>query len=136
MKVWIGYGSEHSANLVIIGKFASGKKANAALALLNEATRIAREDEAAGRLKAGELTTKFTDAQMKLCEKTNFSVNFGDPEQLLYDFDSKVEADKVVITTDEMEINVFLKILIHEGAKVEVYSAHEHVGQYGRQTKE
>ena len=47
MKVWIGYGSEHSANLVIIGKFASGKKANAALALLNEATRIAREDEAA-----------------------------------------------------------------------------------------
>ena len=73
---------------------------------------------------------------MKLCEKTNFSVNFGDPEQLLYDFDSKVEADKVVITTDEMEINVFLKILIHEGAKVEVYSAHEHVGQYGRQTKE
>ena len=30
MKIWLGYGSEHSANLVIIGKFELAKEARVA----------------------------------------------------------------------------------------------------------
>jgi hypothetical protein len=33
---------------------------------------------------------------------------------------------KVVINTDEIEVSAFLKLLIDNGAKVEVYSAHDY----------
>jgi len=131
MKVWIGYGSEHSANLVIIGKFASSDKARATLDLLNEATRIARADEQAGRLTAGEPATKFSDDQIEFYKRTSLSL---DPEQLLYEFHARQESDRVVVTTEEMAINSLLSALLHGGAKIEVYSAHEHGGPYGRGT--
>lgn len=132
MKVWMGYGSEHSANLVIIGKFENANKAAEALDLLNQATAIARADEAAGRLKAGDVSKHFSDAQLELFGKTNLSLGYGGPEQLLNDFSAKQTRDQVVITTEELEINSFLQILLHKSAKVEVYSAHDYPGQHGR----
>lgn len=132
MKVWMGYGSEHSANLVIIGKFKDVAEATEALNLLNEATEIARDDERAGHISAGDFTKKFSEAQMDLFKRTNLSLGYGGPEQLLYDFSAKISGDSVIITTEEDEINSFLKILLHHSAKVEVYSAHEHDGAHGR----
>jgi hypothetical protein len=136
MKVWVGYGSEHSANLVIIGRFENANEAQKSLDLLNEAVQVARRDEDSGFIKAGSVANKFTDAQMELFRKSNLSLNYGDPEQFLCDFASRREGDRVVITTDESDINAFLKVLLHGGAKMEVYSAHDHGGQYGRRTKE
>ncbi|TRC87672.1 hypothetical protein FJV80_13145 [Mesorhizobium sp. WSM4310] len=132
MKVWIGYGSEHSANLVIIGKFESAGAAKSTLDTLTEATNIALADEAAGRLKAGEVTKNFSKDQLEFYQRTNLAL---DPEQLLYEFHARVEGDRVVITTEESEINSLLKALLHGGAKIEVYSAHDHGGPYGRRTK-
>lgn len=136
MKVWVGYGSENSANLVIIGKFESTQKADEALKLLEEATRIARADESAGRLTAGSMTSKFSHDMMDFFRRTNFaSFAYGDPEQLLYDYRVAREPGKLVLTTEELEINAFMKLFIHFGAKVEVYSAHDHGGAYGRHTR-
>ena len=136
MKIWFGFGSEHSANLVIIGTFASSDDAAKALDLLNEATDIARADEGAGRLKAGEVSKKFSDGLLDLATTKNFaSFSYGDPEELLYDFNAVRGGSKVVVTTDELDVNAFLKILIHHGAKVEVYSAHDHDSRYGRHTR-
>ena len=134
MKVWVGYGSEHSSNLVIIGKFSTPKKAEDALQLLNEASHIAQSDADAGRLKAGSVLNEFTEAQMDLFRRTNLSLNHGDPEQLLYEFHTKQDGDKLVITTEEYDVNVFVKLLLHGEAKIEVYSAHDYGGPYGRQT--
>ncbi|MDX3967702.1 MAG: DUF6375 family protein [Bradyrhizobium sp.] len=135
MKIWFGYGSEHSANLVIIGEFKGADDAQSSLDLLNRAVEVARSDEKAGRLNAGAVASKFTDAQMDLFRATELSLNYGDPEQLLLDFDARREGKKVVITTEEQDINAFMKVLLHGGAKVEVYSAHAHGGPYGRRTK-
>lgn len=132
MKVWYGFGSEHSANLVLIGEFETADLANETLDLLNEATDIARADEAAGRLNAGTVLKGFTDDQMEFFKKTNLSFNYGDPESLLFDFDAKRVDSSVVITTEEFEIGAFMKTLLHKGAKIQVYSAHDHPDGFGR----
>lgn len=134
MKIWFGYGSEHSANLVIIGEFSSPEKAAEALNLLNDAAQVATADEADGLLKPGVVQTHFTDRQMALWRRTSLSFSHGDPEQLLYDLRPRREGSRVVITTEENDINALLKILLHHGAKIGVYSAHDHGGPYGRPT--
>jgi hypothetical protein len=133
MKVWIGYGSEHSANLVIIGTFKSPQEAQTSLDLLVEATRIARDDEAAGLLKAGSPGTGFSNAMVAFFTASNVaSFGYNDPEQLLYDYWVSRDENKVIVKTEEMEISPFLKIFLDRGAKIEVYSAHSHQGPYGR----
>jgi len=80
MKVWIGYGSENSSNLVIIGTFKTAKQAEEVLGLLNEATRIAQADESAGRPAPGSTPTEFSDAMMESFNNTNFaSFGYADP---------------------------------------------------------
>ena len=134
MKLWNGYGSEHSANMVLIGTFESADKAEEAVKLLEEVTEIARADEAAGRLVAGQVPKDFSDGIMDLYRRTQLNLNYGDPEELLYDYDATREADKVVITTDELLLSAFIKVMLHGGAKIELYSRHEHNGPYGRPT--
>jgi hypothetical protein len=132
MKIWFGYGSEHSANLVIIGRFKDAGDAQEALGLLEEATEIARADEEDGLLDPSTVSKKFSPRQMAFFEKRSLPMNYGDPEQLLYDFSAKRDEDRVVITTDEYDVQAMLKVLLHKGAKIEVYSAHDHPGGYGR----
>lgn len=132
MKIWYGYGSEHSANLVLIGHFDSADKAQAALELLNEAAAVARADDDDGLLQPGR--REFSERQMELFRRKSLSVNYGDPEQFLSDYNARRVGNQVVITTEENDINAFLKVLLHEGGKIEVYSAHNYASPYGRQT--
>jgi hypothetical protein len=132
MKIWFGYGSEHSANLVMIGTFKDIGDAQEALDLLNEATEIARADEQDGLLDPSTVSKKFSPRQMAFFKQRNLPMNYGDPEQLLYDFSARREGERVVVTTDEYDVQAMLKVLLHKGAKIEVYSAHDHPGQHGR----
>jgi hypothetical protein len=138
MKIWYTYGSEHSANLVIIGTFKSGEDAQHALHILNGATEICRDDENDGLLKAGfPPPNKITERMLKFMSDNNFPVfNNYDAVQLLFDYDPKLEGDKLIITTEEYDIEAFIKILLDCGAKVETYSAHSYPSPYGRQTYE
>lgn len=133
MKIWSGYGSEHSANLVIIGKFEAAGDAAKALRIIEEATQIARDDEAAGRIQAGHFPENYTKDMLDFLSKSSL-MDFGltDPQDLLYEFNARTEGEKVVITTEETEVSAFLKILLSRGAKIEIYSAHNHDGPYGR----
>lgn len=132
MKVWFGYGSEHSANLVLIGEFKDAGEAQKSLNLLNEATKIAEADADAGHITAGTVTRQISEAQMDFFKRTNLALGYGGPEQLLLEFHAKAEGNRVVITTEEDEINSIVNILLHGGAKVEIYSAHDHPGPHGR----
>lgn len=134
MKIWTGYGSEHSANLVVIGTFESDEAAQKAEALLNEITRIADADEKEGHLNMEGGNTKFSDRYLHLIAEKNLSVGMtpDDLIHLLTDNSMKVEGNRLVITTEEIEVGAFLKAMIHGGAKIEVYSAHDHPGAYGR----
>jgi hypothetical protein len=54
-------------------------------------------------------------------------------EQFLYDISTKVEGNKIILTTDESEVSAFFKLMLEKGAKVEIYSAHDYPeAEYGR----
>jgi hypothetical protein len=122
MKIWNSYGSEHSANLVMIGKFKDAASAESAQAIIDELTAFIsdREDEDLG-------VDRYPDGVLDLLSRMKFhSVAPEEIKQFRYDVHSEVKADKIVITTDEVDISAFLKLLIEKGARVEVYSAHEY----------
>ena len=53
------------------------------------------------------------------------SIGPGELEQFAYEVNTKAEGKSIVVTTDELDIAAFLKVLIHRGARIEVYSAHD-----------
>ncbi|OGP56886.1 MAG: hypothetical protein A2V67_01310 [Deltaproteobacteria bacterium RBG_13_61_14] len=134
MKLWSSYGSEHSANLVMIGRFKEVGDAEAAKEVIDRLTEQARDDERAGKTHIGETPDRYTDGMLDLLSKLNVaSVNPVELEQFLYDVKTTLRNDEIVLTTEENEVSAFLKVMIDKGARVEVYSAHDHPGTgYGR----
>jgi len=54
------------------------------------------------------------------------SFSYGDVEQFLYGAEVKVDGFDVVVQTDEIDVIAYIKVLIAKGAKVEMYSRHDH----------
>ena len=130
MKVWNSYGSEHSANLVMIGHFEDAGTAEDAKDVIEELQNFfcAAENEPE--------TDRYSDQTVELLNRLHFhSVGPAELEQFRYDFRVKHEGDKVVITTDEIEVSALMKLLFDKGARIEVYSAHKYSGTgHGRDT--
>ena len=122
MKIWNSYGSEHSANLVMIGHFkevADAKKAKETIDSIEEYMRKTGDYH--------EHATRYSDSISELLKELQmYSVQPSELNQFSYDISTKIENKNIIITTDEMDISAFLKILIDNGAKVEVYSAHDY----------
>jgi len=129
MKIWQGYGSEHSANLVMIGHFkdvGDAKKAKDAIDLLKDQVTT---DERAGLMKIGEGSDRYTDSMLDLLGKVNVhSIGPAELEQFAYDVAVELKNDQVIIETEEIDVSAFLKVLVDKGARVEVYSAHTYPG--------
>jgi hypothetical protein len=134
MKIWNGYGSEHSMNLVMIGRFEKAADAVKTKQIIDQLTAQVNTDVKDGHLQVGDPTNRFTEGMLQLLTKINFhDVSPSELEQMAYDVNVELDADKVVITTNESDVSVFLKLLVDEGARVEVYSAHFHKDTgYGR----
>lgn len=127
MKLWFGHGSEHSANLVMIGHFKDAATADEAKNVIEQLTKQVNDDVQADRLKVGSRTDRFTDGMLELVRRLEaFTISPGEMEQFAYDVSVSTEGSRVVIRTDETDISGFLKILFDKGAKIEVYSAHVH----------
>jgi len=134
MKIWNGYASEHSMNLVMIGRFKNEEDAAKTQEIIERLTEQVRSDEEAGRIKIGAETDRFTEGMMDLLEKLKVYL-FGpaEVEQFAYDFKTKIEGKQIVITTEESDVSALFKVLIDRGAHVEIYSAHnEPETPYGR----
>lgn len=70
---------------------------------------------------------RFSDEIRQLLTESRFHTLY--PSELgQFELDVRVEVDgsQVVITTDEVDVSAFLKLLIDRGARVEVYSAHDY----------
>ena len=134
MKVWYQYGSEHSANLVMIGHFQDATEAAKAKEIIDELSQQVEADQATGKLVIGSSSEHFGKEMLDLLMRLNIgSIGPGELEQFAYDVKVKVDGNKVVITTDELDVVAFLKVMFHQGARIEVYSAHEHQNtSYGR----
>ena len=123
MKIWHGYGSEHSMKLVMIGHFKSSEDAKKTQMLIEELTEGLKD-----KVKIGETTDRFPDDVLDLLRKTNcYSLAPYELEHFLYeDTVTQQKDDKIIIKTDESEVSAFFKLMITKGAKVEIYSSHDY----------
>ncbi|WP_231759456.1 DUF6375 family protein [Microbulbifer elongatus] len=117
-------------NLVMIGQFESIEEAEKAKDLIETVT-----EKIYDKVDCGENRPKrFSNEVMDIFREKNLYI-FGpeELEQFRYDHSLDIEGNKIIFRTAESDISVFLKLLIHQGAKVQVYSAHNYPDEeYGR----
>ncbi len=122
MKIWKGFGSEHSSNLVMIGHFKTAQEAKAAK---DKFDRIV--SRLAEKIEFGRTENKFSDDEIQeLIRENIYFFTPRDIEQLVFDYNCFLDDNKMCFTSEELEITVFVKYLVDNGAKVEVYSAHDY----------
>lgn len=133
MKVWAGFGSEHSMNLVMIGRFREPAQAEEARRLIEKLVEQARDEPDVDRDRGPE-HKRFSDALMKILSAAELHILSPDEiDQFRYDASLSVEGERLVIRTDEVDVSGFLKVMLDRGAKVEVFSAHDHPEPSNRQ---
>lgn len=128
MKVWNGYGTEHSMNLVMIGKFKNAMEASEA------ETKICKLTDDLRKLIDIDSSDGYSEEVIKALSEINcHTLSPKELENFLFDFHLESEGEKIVITSEESEVSAFLKVMIDLGAKVEVFSAHHYPDEnYGR----
>jgi len=120
MKIWNSFGSEHSANLVMIGKFKDAASAEKAKEVIDKISDFVLNSD-----EKFEGANRYSEQALELLKTVNFySVSPAEFEQFRYEVMPTLEGDKLVLRTDDIEISAVLKIMIENGARVEVYSAH------------
>lgn len=130
MKIWNSHGSEHSANLVMIGRFKDAVSAENAKEAIDQIT----EFMTSGRAEQSS-PGRYPDGLIDLLQKVGFhSVAPGELEQFTMGISSEQKDEQVVITTDEPDVSAFLKLMVDKGARVEAFSAHFHPDPNGRDT--
>lgn len=125
MKIWYQHGSEHSANLVMIGHFENVADAMKAQEIIDALTKQVRAEESSGTRTIGHPSERYGDAMLDLLGKLNIgSIGPSELEQFAYDVTIESKGKDLVLTTDELDISAFLKVMFLKRARVEVYSAH------------
>jgi hypothetical protein len=127
MKIWKGYGSEHSSNLVMIGHFKSVGDASQAKRIIERIREQVYADVKAGLMSESNPPQRFTDHIMELFKEVKtYIVAPAELSQFSYEFSVEQNEDSVVLTTEEFDVSAFLKILVNRGARVEVFSGHDY----------
>lgn len=127
MKIWNGYGSEHSMNLVLIGKFKRAQDAEKVEKDIGKLSAQASEDDSHTIAFERPAAQRFSDEMLSLLGKLNLNtLGPADLGQLLSDHRLERKDDRITVTTDEAEVSAFVKLFIEAGAKVEVFSAHDY----------
>jgi hypothetical protein len=134
VKIWYHHGAEHSANLVMIGHFNSAADASMAKEVIDAITKQVADDESTGALKVGGRSKRYGTEMLDLLAKLNvMSLSPVELEQFAYDISVELRGNDIVLTTEEIDISAFIKILFDRGARIEVYSAHNHPdSEFGR----
>ncbi|WP_437336604.1 DUF6375 family protein [Sorangium sp. So ce394] len=129
MKIWYQHGSEHSMNLVMIGHFEDASEATKAKEIIDALMKQVAEDQEKGTLVVGSPSERFGEEMLNLLVRLNIgSIGPQELEQFAYEFSVEVDGRDVILTTEEFDVSAFLKVMVLKGARVEVYSAHDHPG--------
>jgi hypothetical protein len=126
MKIWCQHSSEHSANLVMIGHFENAAEATKAKEIIDALTNQVSEDEANGSLTVGSASDRYGAAMLDLLGRLNVSIGPREVEQFAYAVNVKTRGNDLILTTEEIDISAFLKVMFLNGARIEVYSAHHY----------
>jgi hypothetical protein len=123
MKIWRGYGSEHSYRLVLIGHFQSEE---AAAEVEGKIARLQEEVPGFPEADWETRTGRFSDDLLNLLEEIKaWDLNRADVQGMLYDFAVERDGAEIRITGDDGDIQGFVKLMIGRSARVEIYSAHD-----------
>ncbi|MBH2682676.1 MULTISPECIES: DUF6375 family protein [Serratia] len=127
MKIWNGYGSEHSMNLVLIGKFKQEQDAEKVEKDIKTLSTQAEKDECYSIPFDEPENQRFSDEMLSLLYSLKLhTLGPTDLGQLVSDHHLDREGDRITITTDEAEVSAFIKLFVEAGAKVEIFSAHDY----------
>jgi len=126
MKIWYQHGSEHSANLVMIGHFESIADATKAKEIIDALTQQVAEDQSNGTLTVGSPSDRYTEGMLDLLGRLSVSIGPQEVEQFAYEVSVEVEGNDLILTTEELDISAFLKVMFLKRARIEVYSAHDY----------
>lgn len=127
MKIWNGYGSEHSMNLVLIGRFKRAQDAEKVEKDIDKLSAQAAKDDSYSIPFAKPENQRFSDGMLALLRSLNLhSLAPSELGQLASHYSLKCEDGRITITTDEADVSAFVKLFIDAGAKVEVFSAHDY----------
>lgn len=123
MRIWHSYGSEHSMDLVLVGTFETVSGAEAAVERMDALKTLAEaawsDDD--WRRPDEPMPDQLADGlrRLKLYEMGRFDVDIYADEHTV-----ERKGSTVRVWTDESEFQGFVKVLIHLGARVEVFSRH------------
>lgn len=125
MKVWVGFGSEHSANLRMIGRFATPEDAAMAQRQLEQLCELVVENFDRDRFEENPMAWYLNETLVKnLMDLGLYNFAPEDLESLIGEHTVRRVGAELRIQTDESTISGFLRFLIDSPARVEVYSAH------------
>jgi hypothetical protein len=111
----------------MIGRFKDTDTAEKAKKILDQIEEQVTADIQSDEMDVEGRTNRYSDGMRSLLE--NVSVHTLAPielEQFAYDVHVELKGETIAVTTDEVDVSAFLKVLIDNGARVEVYSAHHY----------
>lgn len=127
MKIWNEYGSEHSMNLVLIGKFKRAQDAEKVEKDIDKLSAQASKDDSHSISFGEPEDHRFSDDMLSLLRSLKLNtLGPADLGQLVSEHQLRREGDRIIVTTDEAEVSAFVKLFIEAGGKVEVFSAHDY----------
>lgn len=124
MKVWKSFGSEHSQNLVLIGTFKSSSEAEHFKEKFDELSEYLIEQEGTGNLSYD--SDRYPRDVLDYLSKNK--IYYLSPQllmQLTFDIRVSVTGNEIHATSDD-DLNALISLLLNDGAKIEVYSAHDY----------
>ena len=123
MKIWTGYGSEHSANLVMLGKFKTPEDATNFLKELEKLERLIQEDNS-----RDDVFRKFPEKILdEICSgRIRFCNDFAPKD--LNDFRMDLQRyqrddDQTIVEfkSDETGWAGLIKMMLNAGARIELF---------------
>jgi len=124
MKIWTGFGSEHSYRLVLVGHFATERDAEIVVEKFERLQEIASDN--AGDTDWDEPNPGYTDEmyqQLRAIGAGNLSRPDVDGFSYLYGLEQVGKT--ITLRTDDAELQGFLKLIFDNSGRVEIYSSHD-----------
>ena len=122
MKIWKSFSAEHSAKLRIIGEFKTTEDIAKTREIINDLTNEVMKQDVS-RQTSAKCTDKITDIIKKYncyCLGNEDLMNFTHAHNISY------IGKNIEINTDEINIQGLLKVMLSNGAKIEIYSNHDY----------
>ena len=107
-------------NLVMIGRFRTVTDAKKTKQLIDKLTEELRDKIDISDKPYNEEVSKI------LMETDCYILSLSERESFQSEQTMNLEGDKIIVRIDEMEASAFCKLMVDQGAKVEVFSAHHH----------